>query len=300
MTGSTDLWILGGLCLGLGLLYSWANRVRKFRVSEISALSKALERVSTDLQHSEKEREQLLASKSELLALVCHEVRTPLTCLVGYTQMMLDKEYPRDTQVDYLTVVLKETQNLNQLLTDLLDARAQTVTNDTKLHPGNLEDLLRETFALFRNQPGPHRIVLDVAGPLPKVNIDPQRIRQVLSNLLSNAVKYSPAGGTIRLNAFVRANHVVCCIREEGIGIPADAIPKLFTRFFRVRNDHTSDIPGTGLGLALVRECIQAHRGDTWVESRPGRGSSFYFSLPVIRSQEMRTTSGACSPVNAT
>jgi len=283
-----DPWIVGGLCLGLALLYVWGSRVRRFRLAEIQELRLQVERMSKDVRDYEAEINRRQTSESARISAVSHELRTPLTCLLGYTQLMIDSEYPRERQLGYLTIILRETQSLDSLLTDLLD-RSREPADSLKLRPGRIEDVLRETFDLFRNQPGPHQFVLELGRPLPEVHFDAPRIRQVLSNLMSNAVKYSPRGGTIRLSACVSGAYVVACVQDEGMGIPVEAIPKLFTRFFRV-DGKNSKIRGTGLGLALVQECVKAHGGDTWVESKPGSGSSFYFSLPAIRRQETRTS----------
>jgi signal transduction histidine kinase len=260
-------WILGALCMVLAVLYARARI--------------ALRSQSADLRKADATIRSIQYSKNELISAVSHEIRTPLTCLLGYTQMMLENEFPRERQVFYLGIISRETQRLNSLLFDFLEVRFLEATENVKARPERLEELLVETFDLFKNQQGGHRFVLDVADTLPAVKLDARRIRQVLSNLMSNAVKYSPDGGTIRLNAWVKKDRVVVCVQDEGIGIPAEAIPKLFTKFFRVPGEHASEIPGTGLGLALVLECVRAHGGDTWVESGIGQGSSFYFSLPV-------------------
>src|SRR5262249_20669826 len=113
---------------------------------------------------------------------------------------------------------------------------------------------------------------------------DAGRLRQVLSNLLANAVKYSPQGGEIHVAAKVEAGEVLVSIRDSGIGIPADAMPNLFSKFFRVHNGPHREIGRTGLGLSLVKQIIIAHRGRVWAESEPGKGSTFYFTLPLTES----------------
>jgi two-component system phosphate regulon sensor histidine kinase PhoR len=252
--------ILGALCILLAVLYARAHmRVRT---------------QSADLRKAD-------ATIKQMISAVSHEIRTPLTCLSGYTQMMMENEFPRKRQMVYLGIIGRETQRLNNLLSDFLEVRFLEATETVKVRPERIEGLLLETFDLFENREDSHRLVIDVADALPEVNLDARRIRQVLSNLMSNAIKYSPDGGTIRLSAWVQRDRVVVCVQDEGIGIPAKAIPKLFTKFFRVPGEHTSEIPGTGLGLALVLECVRAHGGDTWVESSPNQGSSFYFSLPI-------------------
>jgi signal transduction histidine kinase len=232
------------------------------------------------------------SSKNELILAVGHEIRTHLTCLLGYTRMMLESEYPREQQVAYLGIIDRETHRLNSLLSNFLEVRALEATEPVKVRPERIEDLLLETLDVFKTPESSHRFVLDVADALPEVNLDARRIRQVLSSLTSNAIKYSPNGGTIRLSTWVERDRIVVCVQHEGIGIPVEAIPKLFTKVFRVPGEHTSGIPGTGLGLALVLECVRAHGGDTWVESSPNHGSSFYFSLPIDPPKDAATAGG--------
>jgi signal transduction histidine kinase len=110
---------------------------------------------------------------------------------------------------------------------------------------------------------------------------DAERIRQVLSNLLSNAVKYSPQGGEVRVGVHQEGTEVVVWIRDQGMGISSEALPRLFNKFSRVDNRETREIGGTGLGLALVKEIVEGHQGRVWVESEVGQGSTFFFILPV-------------------
>jgi signal transduction histidine kinase len=108
----------------------------------------------------------------------------------------------------------------------------------------------------------------------------------VLTNLLSNAIKFSPAGGEVVLGVRPRDQEVIVWVRDHGIGIPQEMLPKIFDRFFRVENGTTRTISGTGLGLALVKEVISAHKGRVWVESTLGQGSTFFFTLPVAQTAE--------------
>lgn len=282
---SLAFWIPAGLCLAFAFLYAYTKKLLRSRLSEIHELKRNFFRMSAKLTKAEARISEMQSRKGESISAIAHEIRTPLTCLIGYTQMMMENEFPREQQVAYLAIIVRESQRLNSLLADFLDIQFLEATNKVTLLPGHMEEFLRESYELFRNQQGSHRFVLDVAGSLPKVSLDARRVRQVLSNLMSNAVKYSPGGGTIRISAFAREKHVVACIQDQGIGIPADALPKLFTKFFRVHSEHTGDIPGTGLGLALVRECVRAQGGDVWVKSTVGQGSAFYFSLAISPGQ---------------
>jgi len=142
---------------------------------------------------------------------------------------------------------------------------------------------------------GGHQVRSEVPKSLPLVKADPRRIRQVLSNLLSNAVKFSPRGGTITLGARREGPEVVLWVSDEGIGIAAESLPKLFSKFYRVDNEETKSVGGTGLGLAIVRSIVQAHGGRVWVESELGKGSTFFLTLPIAarEARSPRRPSGA-------
>jgi len=141
--------------------------------------------------------------------------------------------------------------------------------------------LIREVAAIHIPDTGSHAFVAEFPEQLPCVRADADRIRQVLSNLISNAIKYSPNGGQITVGARQHEGQVVVWVADEGMGIPAEAVSQLFTKFFRVDNGDTRRIGGTGLGLALVKNIVGAHDGEVWVESTEGVGSTFFFTLPI-------------------
>jgi two-component system phosphate regulon sensor histidine kinase PhoR len=116
---------------------------------------------------------------------------------------------------------------------------------------------------------------------LPPVSADAQRLHQVLINLLDNAIKYTPAGGLITIRARQIENDIEICVADSGPGISAEHLPRLFERFYRVDKARSRELGGTGLGLSIVKHIVQAHGGRVWVESTPGHGSQFYFTIPV-------------------
>jgi DNA-binding response OmpR family regulator len=140
---------------------------------------------------------------------------------------------------------------------------------------------LQEATAIFQVGHERHRFSIDLAIRLRPILADVGALRQVLSNLLSNAVKYSPQGGKIKISARAESGEAVVSISDPGIGIPAEAMPFLFSKFFRVNNSAHREIGGTGLGLSLVKQIVLAHRGRVWAESVPGEGSTFHFTLPL-------------------
>ena len=274
-------WVLAACGVVLLILFLQTHSALRVKRLEFDRLADLFDQTAVSLKLANNTIEQTRSVRDELISAVTHEIRTPLTCLSGYTQMMLERELPRELQVNYLTVVSRETHRLNSLLSDLLDIQCLETSGGLRLRSAQIADLLRETFDFFRNSDTAHRFILDIARPLPEIDVDARRIRQVVTNLVSNAVKYSPAGGEIGISACVPGRDLVVCVKDEGIGIPAEVIPRLFARFFRVNADRGGSIPGSGLGLALVKQCVEAHGGRVWVESTVGRGSAFYVSIPV-------------------
>lgn len=227
-------------------------------------------------------RKEVERLKDELVSTVSHELRTPLTSLRGFTELMLTRDFPTQQQRRFLTIMNDEATRLTNLINNFLDL--QRIESGQQPHAVtgiDVTPLLCDTVALFANGTATHSFQLAVPDSLPTVRVDSDQIRQVLINLLSNASKFSPEGGLITVSAQHTADSLEVCVTDNGIGIPAEAIPQLFNKFFRVDNTATRQINGTGLGLALVKQIIEAHQGRVWVTSELGKGSTFAFSLPV-------------------
>lgn len=232
------------------------------------------------------ERQAAARLKDDLLSVVSHELRTPLTSLRGFTELLLTRTLPVDKQQRFLTIIHSETVRLSDLINDFLDLqRMQGGHQVYKFAPTELAAVLRDMVTLFTPESGSHVLRLEVPEALPAVHADAERLRQVLANLLSNALKFSPHGGEVTVGACAHATDVLVWVTDQGLGIPPDAIPKLFSKFYRVEHHETRQIGGTGLGLALVKEIVEAHRGAVWVESVLGQGSTFFFTVPVALSE---------------
>lgn len=228
------------------------------------------------------QRKEVERLKDDLVSTVSHELRTPLTSLRGFTELLLTRTFPVEKQRDMLIIMQREAVRLTNLINDFLDLRRMEAGQEVyQFAPVELEPLFQRSVAPFLNENGVHTFRVELAGTLPTVTVDPDRIQQVLTNFLSNAVKFSPAGGEIILGAQPRDQDVMVWVRDHGIGIPQETLPKIFDRFFRVENGTTRAINGTGLGLTLVKEVVAAHKGRLWVESTLGQGSIFFFTLPL-------------------
>ena len=228
------------------------------------------------------ERKEAARLKDDMVSVVSHELRTPLTSLRGFAELLLARELPPEKQRQFLTIIHDETVRLAHLINDFLDLQRMQAGHQTyHLACTDLGALLRDTVAVFTSEAGPDVIRVETADFLPPVHADGERLRQVLANLLSNAIKFSPHGGAVTVGARLDGAQVLVWVADQGVGIPPEALPKLFSKFFRVEHHETRHIGGTGLGLALVKEIIEAHHGSVWVESVLGKGSTFFFTVPV-------------------
>jgi PAS domain S-box-containing protein len=220
--------------------------------------------------------------KDEFVSLVSHELRTPMASVLGFSELMLTRKLSEEKSRLYIETIHKEAQRLSNLISDFLDIQrmeaGRQIYNFSEVALNDLLIPVLRVFANYRNQ-----ITTDIPPNLPHIWADPDRIVQTLTNLIGNAVKYSPNGGKIEVSAVLNEGGMIeIAVKDNGLGIPKDAQPKLFSKFFRVDNSDRREIGGTGLGLAICREIIEAHDGKIWVESELGKGSSFIFTLPAV------------------
>ncbi len=237
---------------------------------EIGELGRAFNRMARSLAHQETLRRNLMAD-------IAHELRTPLTVMRSDLEALLDGVY--EPTPEALASLQEEALLLSRLVDDLR-ALAQAEAGQLQLErrPTDLGELLRRTaagFALQAQNQG-QTLILDLDPDLPTVDIDPHRVQQVVANLLSNALRHAPESGQVRLTARAFPDAVQVSVADDGPGIPAEDLPHVFDRFWR-GGGRRSD--GSGLGLAIARELVRAHGGRIWVESEPGRGTTFTFTL---------------------
>lgn len=244
----------------------YSVRVEEKGIAEIRSLTHAFNSMAERLQASDQQRRALLAD-------VTHELRTPLTVVQGNLEGMLDGVYPADeTQ---LKVILEETQVLSRLIDDLRTlALSESGALQLIREPTDLSVLIGETVAAFRSRADAAGVQLkvEVKEDVPLLDLDPERIHQVLSNLIANALRYTPSGGWIRVRY---GAGVVIEIEDSGAGIPAEELTHVFERFYKSR-----DSGGMGLGLAIAKNLVEAHGGTIRAESEPGRGTMIRIKLP--------------------
>lgn len=227
-----------------------------------------------------REAEQM---KTTFISAISHELKTPVSLIKGYASTLNrpDAVWDPETLRDGLSVIEEEADRLNKLIDNLLDAsRIQAGVFKLELGDVNLLRLAQKVVDGFRLQTDRHQFELDFPADLPPVVGDEARLRQVLDNLVSNAIKYSPDGGIIRLGAWQDSNGVTVYVADQGVGIPAHEQSRIFESFYRVDSGLRRQTKGTGLGLYLVKAIVEAHGGHVWVRSEPGKGSTFFFTLP--------------------
>ncbi len=294
LAGPTILGFLGALGLSLLLsqyiaapLNTLARAARRYASGDLDArvpvrgpaqiadLAAEFNRMADGLQESQRQRQAMVAD-------VAHELRTPLTVMRGYLEALKDGVTEPDT--DTVEIIHTEALQLQRLVDDLQDL-AQADAAQLTMHPETLDvrDLLETTAAGFALEAANKGVRLDVhAEPgLPSVQADPRRIGQVVHNFVANALRHTPAEGCIRLSASGVQGAVRVEVADTGTGIPADHLPHLFERFYRVDPSRARETGGSGLGLTIAKRLIEAHGGTIGVTSTLGEGSRFWFTLPV-------------------
>jgi signal transduction histidine kinase len=232
--------------------------------------------------------------KDEFVSMVSHELRSPLTSVRGYVDLLLEGSAGglSTEQREFLQVVNHNSGRMLSLINDLLDiARIESGRVQLNCQPVEVDQLVAQAAESLRPQIEAKSQVMDVAltGDVPRVWADPDRGVQILVNLLSNASKYTPEQGRIRLDAVARGPEVEIRVRDTGVGIPPEQLEQLFTRFFRVSGEAARMAGGTGLGLVITKALVEAQGGSISVESEPGVGSTFAFTLPTVDAVEHRS-----------
>jgi len=240
----------------------------------------------TERKRAEAALAEVVRTKDELVAMISHELRSPASVLIGYAELLATREYSSSEQREIATSMVQQGRQLAQIMDDFVQLQ-HVERNQLSVRPRSIDlrPLLTQA-ARTAAHDAEHPFEMHVADPLPTVTADPARVEQVLTNLLGNARKYTPAGGRITLSARQRGDVVEIAVADQGLGIPANALDKLFDKFYRVESDDRRGIPGTGLGLAIVRELVEAQGGKVGAESEgTGKGTRFWFTLPLAAVQ---------------
>jgi signal transduction histidine kinase len=228
-----------------------------------------------------EEIQKLNAKKDDFIGLASHELKTPVTSLSGYLQIISRRLPDSDVNKSFIDKALSQINKLSALISDLLDvSKIETGQLPLSFTGFDLLVLIKEVIEIMQYSANGHRIVLDTSIDKLIVNADRQRIEQVIINLLSNAIKYSPGGNLVNVSVSANDNKALVAVQDFGLGITPDQQERIFNRFYRVE-DMAAHISGLGIGLFISREIINRHKGKLWVESEQDKGSVFFFEIPV-------------------
>ncbi|HVY97391.1 MAG TPA: HAMP domain-containing sensor histidine kinase [Solirubrobacterales bacterium] len=262
-------------------------RVKVGGLSETAALGAAFNEMADELEREASQRDQLDRLKDEFVLTASHELRSPLTSVQGFAELlMLDRDQLTPKQVETVEIILDNCRHLVRLLNDLLDlARSDAGRLGIVPKPTAVAPLVEEAVRTMRGQTDASEQSLTVRldPELPQIYVEADRVRQILVNLLTNAHDYSPRGASIVVTARVVGDEVEIAVTDNGPGIPHDQLGHIFERFVRGDAGLTQRVGGTGLGLAIAKSLVELHGGTIGVESTPGQGSTFHFRLPTAK-----------------
>jgi signal transduction histidine kinase/CheY-like chemotaxis protein len=280
----------------LGIIQLASRSPRRFNNEEVRLLETIGNQMGIAVQRAQlyeetrrqaTELEQANKLQADFTAMIAHDLRSPLMNITGVAEVMIEGMFGSvsEEQKKWLARIQANGQNLIDLVSDFLDvSKLESGYVEVKRERVDLSDLIQGTIENFRVLAQEKGISIRGAADLslPTVQVDPRRLDQVLSNLISNAIKFAGDGGEMEVGAaLAEATEIKVWVRDNGAGIPADEIHDLFQKYRQGGNAKCSSQKGTGLGLVICKMIVEAHGGKIWVESEPGHGSTFFFSLPV-------------------
>lgn len=251
-----------------------ANALLEQRVAERTA----------ELAEKNATLEELITQKNGFMGMAAHDLRSPLTALRGFSDLLLDPRTKPEEYQEFVYFIRETIDQMLSLLNDLLDITAiEAGKLQLNLEHVDIRHFLNSIAKLNRYVGEKKQIALevDIAPDLPIVTFDPKRIEQVLNNLLSNAFKFSHANTTVKITVERSGSAVQFAVADEGQGIPADEVSVIFGAFQKISTRPTGDEPSTGLGLSICKRIMELHHGKIWVDSEVNAGSTFYFTLPI-------------------
>lgn len=259
-----------------------SHRIELKDKTELTDIANTIDYMAGSLQTYGEDQRKFIAN-------VSHDFRSPLTSIKGYIEAILDGTIPKEAQDKYLKIVLNETDRLNKLTQGLLDLN--TIDKSGALLTYSTFDILhsiKKVLATFEKRCNDKGITFDLTFPASTfyVYADVEKIQQVLYNLIDNAIKFSNSGSVIFISAYMRHEKAFISIKDQGVGIPAESLPKIWERFYKSDASRGKDKKGTGLGLSITKDIITAHKENIDVISTEGVGTEFVFSLQPGRKEE--------------
>jgi len=245
-------------------------------------------RLFREIQDKSRQLETANKHKSEFLANMSHELRTPLNAIIGFSEVLLERLFGElnAKQDDYLKDIHASGKHLLQLINDILDlSKVEAGRMELDLATFDVPAAIANAMTLIRERAQRHNIALtlDADPQLGEIAADERKFKQILLNLLTNAVKFTPDGGEVRVTAQRSPDELVVAVHDTGIGIAPEDQQAVFEEFRQVGRSYTNKQEGTGLGLTLTRKFVELHGGRIWLESEPGKGSTFTFTIPAKR-----------------
>ena len=222
--------------------------------------------------------------RKEFVADVSHELKTPITSILGYTETLLEGDYDKETQVKFLNVIESESHRMAKLVSDLLTlSRYDNNKNKTEITDIDLGDLTKKCLEKLKVEieKKQHKIECFVTAEVPLVKVDKYGIERVILNILTNAIKYTPENGNIKIYVGFVYNDAYIKVIDNGIGIPEKDLPRVFERFYRVEKARAREMGGTGLGLAIAKEIIEQNNGSINIKSVQGKGTEVVIRIPA-------------------
>lgn len=237
----------------------------------------------------EKQQQQLESMQVDFVSMTSHELRTPITSLIGYLNTLNQEARDKLTndQKEFLDRSIVSAQQILAIVNNILNvSKVERGAFTVSLRAVDLVELIETAVSESKILASQKNILLEFKKPegsIPKVSADNLRISEVLNNLINNAIIYSQSGGKVEVKVQSDNKQAVTSVVDNGPGIPKEAQPKIFTKFFRAQGalDKSSNSQGSGLGLFISKSIIDLHKGQIWFESEPGKGTTFHFSLPI-------------------
>lgn len=254
---------------------------------DLSRLNNELTNLEREMVKKNVELERLNEQKDRILGMAAHDLRSPLGVILSYSEFLEEAagDALNEEQREFVAIIKKTSRFMLRMVTDILDVTAiQTGQLTLDKEPTDLDQLIRHNVTLNRVLARSKGIAveLDPVAGLPPISVDAGKIEQVINNLVTNAVKFSERGTTVRVRLSRSDEFVTVAVEDQGQGIPAAELSKLFKPFGRTSVQSTAGEQSTGLGLAIVRNIVERHGGRIWLESEVGRGSTFFFTLPIV------------------
>ncbi|MEM5812695.1 MAG: HAMP domain-containing sensor histidine kinase, partial [Candidatus Aenigmatarchaeota archaeon] len=246
--------------------------------------NRQLKQAQEELKKAMEELKKIDVKKDEFISITAHEFKTPLTAIRGFAELLSSGKVDEKSRQKYLRIMMEETKRLAKLVTEILDlSRIDLGTFKFNFEEIDVRRIVEDVKSEMKETITEKGLKAEyyVSENVPKTIVtDTERLRQVLINLLTNAVKYTPKG-RIWLNVFREGNSLHFAVKDTGIGISKEHIPKLFQRFYQIDSSYTRAQKGSGLGLAICKEILEAMGGKIWLESEVGKGSTFHFTIPL-------------------